>query len=133
MTRTIARINNLFPKTLFNDLVFSDWDKPAWPAMDTLETEDKYLIHMDVPGVKDEDVSVTYDNGVLTISGHMGQDHSSDTGTVYLRERYRGNFSRSVRFKREINPELVDAVVENGILRRSGDKRTAVYKFAKNR
>src|ERR1700756_443003 len=60
--------------TEFNRLFNSLWDQPvtsrAWvPEMDLVETDDHYLLKADLPGMKQDDVSIEFNDGTLTISG----------------------------------------------------------------
>lgn len=137
---TLSRLNDaLFPKTFFGfDTLFSDGRNgrtAAWPAMDATELDDKYLVQLELPGVAQEDVDITYDNGVLKISGNSSydrqvtQDDESGNGIkYYVRERHQGSFSRAIRLARQIDVDSISASMNNGVLTieipKSGDYQT---------
>ena len=86
------------------------------PAFDLSETEGEYLVEAELPGVKAEDVSITLDGGVLTISGETRQE-KKDEGQSYFRvERSYGSFRRSVALPRAVRPDAISAELNEGIL-----------------
>ena len=72
-------------KTLF------DWS----PSVDISETDIEYLIRADLPAVKKEDVHVTFDDGLLTISGERKQKTEDKTEKTHRVETLYGKFARS--------------------------------------
>ena len=83
------------------------------PATDISETDKEYLIRAALPAVKKEDVKVTYENGVLTLSGERCQQEEQKDEKFHRVESYYGNFSRSFA--------LPDAIVEDAIKAESKD------------
>lgn len=116
MTRTLSRINDFFPGTLFDELVFPEWNRVQYPAMDTIEKEDHYLIQMDLPGVKQDDIDITFREGILTVSGQTTTEQETHNGLYRYRERKQGNFSRSIRFNKDVNTEEIAANLTDGVL-----------------
>lgn len=102
-----------------NDSIFSKQNKLRWrPALDIKETTETYVIHMDVPGVKNEDIEVTLDDGYLRISGSRNLERSSedDDGTYRSFERVSGSFQRVVRLPPQSTSDDVSAMVKDGVL-----------------
>ncbi|MCD6059766.1 MAG: Molecular chaperone (small heat shock protein) [Moraxellaceae bacterium] len=93
--------------------------RPDWmPAVDILERKDRYVLKVELPEVKKEDVKVAVDNGVLTISGerHMEVD-DEDQGSQHRRvERLYGSFSRSFTLPEEADENGIDASYKDGML-----------------
>eukprot|EP00743_Colponemidia_sp_Colp-15_P003301 GILK01003565.1.p1 GENE.GILK01003565.1~~GILK01003565.1.p1 ORF type:complete len:221 (-),score=34.72 GILK01003565.1:206-868(-) len=92
----------------------------APPVLDVLEAADSYVIEVELPGIRSEDVRVTIMDGVLTISGEKPEpiDRASGSWTCHRAERLFGKFSRALTLPK--NVELEDQVVaryENGVLR----------------
>lgn len=115
MTRTLSRLNDFFPQgSLFNGWM-DPANQPSYPAMDTVEHEDRYTLRMDLPGVKQDDIDITYRDGCLTVSGTTATETQSDGDRYHYRERRWGNFSRSVRF-RNIDAEGISASLTDGVL-----------------
>lgn len=96
-------INRLFSDWSTNDSsgVTADWI----PSVDIDEFEDRFQLFVDVPGVRPDDVEITLEGGVLTISGErFAQAEKSDESAVRRRaERGTGRF-----YRRFILPETVD-------------------------
>ena len=92
-------------------------DAPVFriPA-DVVETEDELRFQLEVPGMKAEDVSVTLENGVLTISGEKKVEHEEGQGEYRLFERRYGRFERSFRVPQNVVQDDVAARYENGVL-----------------
>jgi HSP20 family protein len=90
----------------------TDWT----PALDVHEDKDKYLVALEVPGLKKEDISVAVHNGVLTISGERRNEKDVKEGTVHRTERFYGKFSRSVSLPSEVRTDKVTAAYKDGVL-----------------
>lgn len=90
----------------------SDWS----PAVDISETDKEYLIKVEVPGIKKDDVKVTVHAGVLTIKGER-KSEKEDKGEKYHRiERYYGSFARSFTLPDNVNEDQVRAEHKDGML-----------------
>ncbi|MHB8623409.1 MAG: Hsp20/alpha crystallin family protein [Sulfuricaulis sp.] len=87
------------------------------PAVDVKEREDGYVIKTDMPGIKKEDISITLENGVLTISGETKCEREEKQGVRVLRqERRYGKYVRSLRLGTQIDEKGVKANYQNGVL-----------------
>ena len=87
------------------------------PAMDVKERDGEYVIRTELPGVKKEDVSITLENGVLTISGETKSETEEKEGERLLRqERRYGKYTRSLRLGTQIDEKSVKANYKDGVL-----------------
>jgi HSP20 family protein len=86
------------------------------PALDLSETPEAYFVEMAVPGMKAEDLNVTVENGVLTISGEVKQNTESKERNFHRIERRYGRFSRSVTLPATVRGDAIEAKLESGIL-----------------
>ncbi|AIE84334.1 heat shock protein Hsp20 [Fimbriimonas ginsengisoli Gsoil 348] len=85
--------------------------------IDIFERDGRITIRASLPGVKPEDLNVSMDQGVLTITGETKDDLERREGNrVYHREHSFGRFVRSVRIPEEVNENAIDANFENGVL-----------------
>jgi HSP20 family protein len=91
---------------------FGDWS----PALDAFEDKDKYVVTVEVPGLKKEDIHVSVHDGVLTISGERKSEIDVKEGTVHRTERFYGKFSRSVTLPSAVKSDKVLASYKDGIL-----------------
>ena len=90
--------------------------RPSAPAADLYETEDAYVAEMELPGFERENINVTLEQGVLTVSGNRSAEREESEGEYHLRERRTGRFQRSFRMPESVNVEDVQAHFSNGIL-----------------
>lgn len=90
----------------------------SWaPAVDISEDEHQYSVRADIPGVDPKEINVTFENGVLTISGKRESTVKSDEKDKYRRvERVYGFFKRSFALPDSVDPERIQASGKNGVL-----------------
>jgi HSP20 family protein len=85
------------------------------PAMDLVETTDHYVLRADLPGVREDDVTVQLEDNVLTIAGQRAAEHDPQQG-YYRMERAFGAFSRSLTLPDGVDPDHVEARFDHGVL-----------------
>ena len=93
------------------DLVSGTWV----PAVDVAETQEKIVVRAEVPGMKQEDIQIEFENGLLTIRGER-KIEKSEGKTWHRVERVYGNFSRSFTLPRTVDAEKISAAYREGIL-----------------
>jgi HSP20 family protein len=85
--------------------------------MDVTETENGYLIHSEMPGVKKEDIDVAIEGNQVTITAEVKQEWEKKEGDRMLRnERYFGNVYRSFTLPAELDESASVAAFDNGVL-----------------
>jgi HSP20 family protein len=91
----------------------------AWaPTLDITESKDAYLITIELPSVKPDDVEITFENGLLTIQGERHDDHDPAGEKVHRVERRYGAFRRSIMLPgRLVLGDKIEASVQDGVLR----------------
>lgn len=95
------------------------------PLVDIVESPEAYHLTADVPGVSPEALSVSVDQGVLTIEGKRESEESAE-GKGYRRvERTVGAFSRSFVLPKGIPSDRIEAKVDHGQLRVTVPKPSA--------
>lgn len=91
--------------------------RPDWiPAVDIIEEKDRFQLKVELPEVKKEDVRVSVDNGVLTISGERRLELEEGEGQQRRLERIYGSFSRSFTLPAEADESAIDASYQDGML-----------------
>jgi len=103
------------------------------PAVDIRETENAYVLDMDLPGFDEKNIEVHVDGSSLTIASKQeeARDVKKDEenqGTYVLRERRINSFSRSFKLPENADPESVSASFKNGILNLEIKKRAEAQK-----
>lgn len=86
------------------------------PEVDIEQSEDEFLITADLPGVDEQNIDITVEDGVLTISGHREESKEAKQEGAILRERSYGSFRRSFRLGRNVNSQKIEASYKNGVL-----------------
>jgi len=102
---------------LFDDFFgrpLSTWS--AWtPAADLYETPESFVLEMELPGFDLEDIELTMEKGVLTVTGKL--EEKEEDRTYHLQERSVERFTRSYALPRSIEIDKVDASFSNGVLK----------------
>lgn len=96
---------------------FTD-EVPGWnaPAVDVRETEDSYLLQMDLPGRTEKDFEVEVKDGVLAISSRKEEKKEEKKNGYLLRERRESSFARSFRLPEGVDAAKIEAAFKNGVL-----------------
>ena len=105
----------------FNDPFFSSskdltTTNTFWPRVDINDEKERVCVRAELPGLNKDDINVTIDNDILTISGEKKIDRKSETGGYNHYERSYGAFERSFRLPDYVNKDKVDANFKNGVL-----------------
>jgi len=91
------------------DMVFT-------PPCDVEETETYYQIHMDVPGMKKENMKISFADNVLTVTGEHTEQKKEERKNKKVIERYEGSFERSFLLPNTAASEKIEARCEDGVL-----------------
>ena len=121
--------------SIFADNLFDEWfDFPTFHDVDrklygknathemktdVKEHEDHYEVDIDLPGFKKEEITLSLENGYLTVSAAKGleQDEQDKKGKVIRRERYQGAMQRSFYVGETLTEKDITAKLEHGVLR----------------
>ncbi len=88
------------------------------PRVDIHEKNGNYLISAELPGVDKDDVHVVLDNGTLTISASVEDEHKEEEeGKVIRRERRYGHFARSFYVGTGVTESDIAASFDKGVLK----------------
>ncbi|RKY60288.1 MAG: Hsp20/alpha crystallin family protein [Candidatus Latescibacterota bacterium] len=86
------------------------------PKVDVAETDDAVVVTAELPGMEKDDIKVSIENNVLTISGEKKQEKEEKDRTYHWSERVYGRFSRSFTLPARVDANKVKAVYKNGVL-----------------
>ncbi len=112
-----SEMNRLFNTVVDNPNATSGAPLRRWiPAMDLVEGPDRFLLRADLPGMKQEDVSIEFEDNVLTISGERKSQHEERNEGFHRVERAFGAFSRTLTLPKGIDPEAITAGFADGVL-----------------
>ena len=100
----IHRFFGEYPTTDFN----------YYPHVDISEDEDNIYVEAEIPGVKKEDIKITLQDNILTITGEKKKENNKKN--FFRSERVYGSFTRSFTLPDDINSDSVEAKFDSGIL-----------------
>lgn len=113
----LARIFGLTPARTANgdreSMTITEWA----PSVDIIEDDKEWLVKADLPEVKKEDVKVTVENGVLTITGERKFEKEEKDKKYHRIERSYGNFLRSFSLPDAADGSKVNAEFKDGVLK----------------
>ena len=114
--RTDGGYDELF-RGFFRPVRLEGTASPVTIKMDVSETENGYVVHSEMPGVKKEDIAVAVAGDEVTITAEVKQQWEKKEGERLLRnERYFGNIYRSFTLPMELDESACEARYDNGIL-----------------
>lgn len=85
------------------------------PAVDVAEEKDKILVRVEVPGMNENDLKVSFEDGLLTVSGER-QFERKDDRNYHRIERTYGTFTRTFSLPRTVDANAISAQYRDGIL-----------------
>ncbi|HEX6581725.1 MAG TPA: Hsp20/alpha crystallin family protein [Actinomycetota bacterium] len=93
------------------------FSRDTWvPALDVRESQDRFDVTVDLPGLDPDDVNVTFEDGMLSITGKR-EFSAEDRGETWHRiERSFGTFARSMRLPQTADTERIEATFDKGVL-----------------
>jgi HSP20 family protein len=86
------------------------------PAMDLVETDDHFVLRADLPGMTHDDIELSLDDNVLTISGERMAEHEEQGEGFFRLERASGAFSRSLTLPDGVDGDAISATFDKGVL-----------------
>ena len=92
-------------------------ESTGWtPTVDVVTKDGDMLIRAELPGMKPEDVEVSFHNGVLTISGERKEEEERKGENYLLKERRYGSFKRSMTLPEGVDESKIKANFKDGLL-----------------
>lgn len=118
--KSLTRFNSLFDDTFFNDFfrpgIRSESGERV-PAIDVHDADGQYLVKVDLPGIAKDDIKISLDNGVLSITAETTkEDKEEKDGKLIRQERHYGKFVRQLSVGSDVDPAGVKAAFDNGVL-----------------
>jgi HSP20 family protein len=118
----LLRMNRAYGQRLSPAGYSGQWFDPsastqAWaPALDISERKDAYLVTVELPGVKAEDVEITLEDGLLTIQGERHPAGDPAAEKLHRAERRYGPFRRLITLPRHVQADVIEATAHDGVL-----------------
>jgi HSP20 family protein len=83
--------------------------------MSVTEYSDRWVVSVDVPGVKESDLDITFEDGMLVIAGERNLTLSDDAKEIFS-DRQSGKFRRVLKIREGIDRNAIDAELKEGVL-----------------
>jgi len=92
--------------------------RESWyPTVDIEETDNNYIVTLELPGMKKEDVKISFQDDILSVSGEKKiENEEKDNGNYHYFERRFGKFERSFRINSDIISDKIEATMKDGVL-----------------
>ncbi|NLG63329.1 MAG: Hsp20/alpha crystallin family protein [Candidatus Cloacimonetes bacterium] len=104
------------PRTFSENLVWS-------PAINVRENDEQVTVEAELPGVRPDDVDISVENGMLSISGEKRAEQEKKDENWHVMERRYGRFERTFTLPRGVDVEAIRATFDDGVLRIEMPKR----------
>jgi HSP20 family protein len=115
--REIATLQNEMSR-LMNSFAGSNGETGrSWvPAVDAWETDSEIVYALDLPGIPEEEISIEFEDGALTVSAERERKHEVSDDNLYRYERRFGSYSRTIGLPQGVTEDQIKADYENGVL-----------------
>jgi HSP20 family protein len=108
-------VNRVFD-AFFGDRAANGRARRWVPAIDLVETDEHFVLKVDLPGLEKDDVEIEVKDGLLTVSGERKAEHQESKDGYHRIERAYGSFSRSLTLPQGVDADQVQADFNQGVL-----------------
>lgn len=112
MNRVFDRFFSREPWEDREDVSSSGWN----PSVDISETKDEFVVSAELPGLKRDDIHITFTNGVLKIEGERKKEKEEKDANYHRVERMFGKFCRTFQLPTMVQSGKISADFRDGIL-----------------
>ena len=117
MRRLQREIDSIFDGFFPTRPTGDNGDASVWtPRLDLTETDDAYFVHLDLPGLKKDDLEINFEDGTLSISGERRAEATDENRRFVRVERSYGRFFRAFSLPQAVDVEKIEAHFEDGVL-----------------
>jgi HSP20 family protein len=116
MIRLRSGIDRLFEDFFTDEKALAPFQAGKLPALDVKESAEAIAVDVELPGLKQEEIKVTVDEGILSISAERKQEKDEKTKSVHRIERYYGQMERKLALPASVEEGKVDATYKDGVL-----------------
>lgn len=107
--------SQLFGPSAFG--LFEDEKGLLKPRVDISENETAYTVKADMPGFNKEEVRIEVENGRLRLEAEHKEEREENKESYHLKERRYGTITRTFILPEDVDPEKIEATMENGVLK----------------
>lgn len=115
--RELAAYQNEMSRLMNGLLEGNGRTSQSWvPAVDVWETESELVYAFDLPGIPQDDVSIEYEDGALTVSAERKREAEVSDDRYFRFERRYGTFSRTIPLPQGVGEDAITADLRDGVL-----------------
>lgn len=92
--------------------LFGGWS----PSVDVFQDKDNVYVKAELPGLKKEEIEITFQDGMLTLGGERKEESEVKEGQSFRSERFFGKFHRTISTPTKIDADKISASYKDGIL-----------------
>lgn len=107
------------PASFMDDFFNDEFFLPSMPNqnhLDVYQEDNTYIVEIDLPGFKKEEIKVSYNQDLLTVSASHEEEKKEDNKRYVYRSRRQSTFTRQIRFN-NIDSQAIDANYSEGVLK----------------
>ncbi len=108
--------DNYFFRPRWPQLSSVNWDDFFEPQVDIDETPERFLVEIDVPGMRGDELKMELIGRTLTVSGERRRERESRAEGSFRSEKSHGKFSRSFTVPESVDTENIQAHLDRGVL-----------------
>ncbi|MDH4288346.1 MAG: Hsp20/alpha crystallin family protein [Aquincola sp.] len=116
LTRSERGFDDFFPEFFRRFSRMPAYDGPAEIRVNVKEDDKGYEVRAEIPGAKKEDIRVSVDGNVVSISTEMKEEKETSGKRMLMKELYVGSSARSFTLPHEVDGRAAVAKYENGVL-----------------
>ena len=118
--RNLFNLRNDFDR-IFDDIIRTDIRHPenygaVAPVVNLEETDNDFKISAELPGMMKDDIKITFENNMLSISGEKKSEKDFKDGNFHHHERSFGKFCRTLGIPSGVKLDKIDAEYKDGVL-----------------
>lgn len=108
---------SMFGNGIFGGAGFGNGTSAFVPALDVKETKEAFVVDIELPGIRSEDLKVEVMDGMLCVKGERKQEDVESDENYHRSERVYGSFERQISLPPSAELDKIQAIFEDGVLR----------------
>lgn len=105
--------SQFFGEEKLGEMMAKEW----FPPLNVIESKDKLLVEVELPGLEANNVDVNLSGDILAIKGKRQEEHKEEDKHFHRYECHSGSFQRSIRLPASVKADKIDASFDKGVLK----------------
>ena len=104
-------------ENLLNAVIDRSENSYFQPMSEVRENETEYMVNVQLPGVKKEDINIEIENNLLSVSAENKREERKETETLHYSNIAYGSFQKNIEFEKEIDAKNSKCEFKDGVLK----------------